>query len=76
MTAPKQVWVNECDYTQCTPHEAITGIRYIRADAPELLALVDAAKELLQIRAVWTDPHNDEICGKARAALSAYEAMK
>ena len=50
--------------------------RYTRADAPELLALVATAKELLQIRAVWTDPHNDEICTKFRAALSAYEALK
>ena len=39
-------------------------------DAAKVWALVQAVKELLQIRAVWTDPHNDEICGKVRAALA------
>jgi len=32
--------------------------------------------DLLGIRAVWTDPHNDRAARKARAALSAWEAGK
>lgn len=44
---PKLVLVNECNYTQCTDKPAITGIKYVRFDAPELLALVEAAQEAI-----------------------------
>ena len=33
--------------------------------------LVEAVGNLLEIRAVWTDPYNDTDCYKARAALAA-----
>ena len=30
MTAPDKIWVNECDYTQCTDGYTPTGIEYTR----------------------------------------------
>lgn len=38
---------------------------------PRVVALVEAATDLLEIRAVWTDPHNDSDVKRARAALRA-----
>lgn len=60
------------DEDECGDWVSIDAINAIPAalDTPDVAVLVEAVKELLQIRAVWTDPHNDEICGKVRAALA------
>lgn len=52
-----------------------TGSNDGRAD-PVRDALVEALDAMLQIRAVWTDPHNDAVCQKARAALALAKGEK
>ena len=44
---PKLFWVNERNYTQCTDKPALTGIKCVRADAPELAALVNAVRDMV-----------------------------
>jgi hypothetical protein len=39
-------------------------------------AVAEALDAMLQIRAVWTDPHNDAVCQKARAALALAKGEK
>jgi hypothetical protein len=38
--------------------------------------MAGALGNLLEIRAVWTDPHNDSAAAKARAAHAAWEAAR
>jgi hypothetical protein len=63
MTAPSWDMIN--DHMQPDPRDAV------------IARLVDAVKNMLAIRAVWTDPHNDTDCDNARAAIAASkEVMK
>ena len=41
-----------------------------RADAVLIAELVRKVEALLAVRAVWTDPHNDDLCKSTRAALA------
>ena len=95
MTAPKQIWAysasglsfdegewDQSESPQCGhdwPHA-----RYVSADAPELLALVAAARALrddfksykFNHLGEFYDPGKDKQFAQIDAALSAYEAMK
>lgn len=60
----KLVWINEGDlYNHSISVLTVTP-------SPDVAALVDVVEELLEIRSVWADPHNDEIRRKARATLA------
>jgi len=83
MTAPKVIWITppsdmfvEDQMWFDTPGGE--GGKYIRADAPELLALVGALRKIADGNPTCDSPEADAQYGAAiaRAALSAYEALK
>ena len=56
---------------------AASGHTYIRADAPELVALVDALREVAVRPTLYTDGGElDWLIDDAKSALAAWEAMK
>ena len=83
MTAPNVIWAWPWEVNpsmgQWETKQSIVGegIRYIRADAPELLALVEAAKSALR----FIENTESELgvvlgCGdKTRTAIAAWEAI-
>ena len=92
MTAPKMIRTNAYGTALVTDFgEWKTDIHYIRADAPELVALVsagrdaqqalvDAAEEIAELRLAMskTDlelPWIGDAIDQLRAALAAYEGM-
>lgn len=73
MSAPKVIWVNEWGDWQDDSDG--TNVSYIRADAPELVALVKAAKIMV---AGYEGDNDGTITGyyALKSALGAWEKMK
>lgn len=80
MTAPNVIWTastdGKCHVGFDTPSANYTN-RYIRADAQELVALVDALREVAVRHTLYTDGGElDWLIDDAKSALAAYEALK
>ncbi len=78
MTAPKVIWVEPGmpGYTD-EPCKDYTK-RYTRDDAPELVALVEAAERLrcnLPVAAIFADSAGAKLRADFDAALAAYEGL-
>lgn len=81
--APKMIWVDDVDGYSSTAKMGAFTTPYIRADAPELVALREASFCLRQSqRAYMTDRGNNvlgALVGKAAAdldtALAAFDAL-
>lgn len=74
--AQKLVWVNECDHTQCADKPSFTGVKYVRFDAPELVALVAALQEIADKPTLHSDGCElDWLIDEAKEAIDAFTAL-